>query len=148
MEKLMQAVLRWGPALAVMLAIFWFSSIPAAQVSQAAGPVIARAPRTLPAVLPTVPPLRISWLKVGHAAGYALLGAAYLHAAGPVRRRAGLWAVLAAALYAVSDEFHQQFVPGRGAGMTDVLLDTASAAGAVLTFRLIQLAGRGEKGHG
>jgi len=31
MEKLMQAALRWGPALAVMLAIFWFSSIPAAQ---------------------------------------------------------------------------------------------------------------------
>jgi VanZ family protein len=30
-------------------------------------------------------------------------------------------------LYAVSDEVHQLFVPGRGAQVTDVLIDNAGA---------------------
>lgn len=31
-------------------------------------------------------------------------------------------------IYAVSDEFHQLFVPGRGAQLKDVLIDCAGAA--------------------
>ena len=37
-----------------------------------------------------------------------------------------------AALYAVSDEFHQHFIGGRSAQLSDVLLDSAAALGAVL----------------
>ena len=37
-----------------------------------------------------------------------------------------------AALYAVSDEFHQRFIGGRSAQVSDVLLDSAAALGAVL----------------
>jgi VanZ family protein len=36
-------------------------------------------------------------------------------------------ALLISALYAISDEFHQLYVPGRGAQISDVLLDSAGA---------------------
>jgi VanZ family protein len=43
------------------------------------------------------------------------------------RSRDFLAALLLAALYAASDEFHQSFVPGRDASVRDVLLDTCGA---------------------
>jgi VanZ family protein len=43
------------------------------------------------------------------------------------RSRQFLTALLLAALYASSDEFHQKFVPGREAAVRDVLIDTCGA---------------------
>jgi VanZ family protein len=48
--------------------------------------------------------------------------------------RAAFLAVLAVALFGVTDEFHQSFVPGRRAAIDDWALDTASAALAVYVF--------------
>jgi len=45
-------------------------------------------------------------------------------------------ALLLAALFAASDEFHQTFVPSRGASVWDVLLDTTAAATAQLLLWL------------
>ena len=45
------------------------------------------------------------------------------------------WALIVigiAAAYAISDELHQWFVPGRGPSVSDVLLDTSGAAAAQL----------------
>ena len=42
-----------------------------------------------------------------------------------------------AAVYAAGDEFHQSFVPSRGASPWDALLDTAAAATAVLVLWLL-----------
>lgn len=42
------------------------------------------------------------------------------------------------ALYAASDEVHQIFVPGRGPGVGDVLLDSVSAAAAIILVLLIR----------
>ena len=47
------------------------------------------------------------------------------------RNREFWLALLLAALYAASDEFHQKFVPGREAAVRDVMIDT-SGAGAGL----------------
>jgi len=44
------------------------------------------------------------------------------------------WAVLVTSLFAVSDEFHQSFVPGRRAAIDDWALDTLSAALAIYVF--------------
>ncbi len=41
-------------------------------------------------------------------------------------------AVAASALYACTDEFHQNFVPGRSAQLSDILLDTLGALIGVL----------------
>jgi VanZ family protein len=68
--------------------------------------------------------------KGGHLVGYALLGLAYLHALAPrglASPKAARIAVLFATLYAMSDEIHQVFVPGRGAGVRDVVIDVVGA---------------------
>jgi VanZ family protein len=83
--------------------------------------------------------------KGGHIVGYALLGLAYLRALvpkGEARLRAAAFAVGLAAFYGATDEIHQVFVPGRGAGVTDVLIDTVGASLGV-GLQLIRQARRG-----
>lgn len=46
-------------------------------------------------------------------------------------RKAALFAFLCAVLFAVSDEIHQMFVPGRQSAVVDVLIDSAGAAGGL-----------------
>ena len=46
-------------------------------------------------------------------------------------------AIAAAALYAMTDEFHQSLVPGRGPQWTDVLLDSSGAVLGALIMALI-----------
>jgi VanZ family protein len=55
------------------------------------------------------------------------------------RGRRALAAVAIAAIYSLSDEFHQLFVPGRGASLVDCGIDTAGAAVGML---LIYIRGR------
>ncbi len=59
------------------------------------------------------------------------------------RARTALWAVLAAGLYALTDEYHQSFEPGRTASWMDCGIDTAGAALGMLGFftrnRLVQM---------
>jgi VanZ family protein len=44
--------------------------------------------------------------------------------------RWAIWAVILAGAYSALDEFHQLYVPSRGASVWDCLLDTAGAAAA------------------
>ena len=58
----------------------------------------------------------------------------------PVRKAAHMseYAVLGiTAAYAVTDEFHQLFVPGRAGRVTDVLIDSAGAFLALLAIHII-----------
>jgi VanZ family protein len=48
--------------------------------------------------------------------------------------RSAFWAVLVTSLFAITDEFHQSFVPGRRAAIDDWALDTLSAALAIYVF--------------
>lgn len=89
------------PAFLVMLAIFLFSARP----SDAA---------------PLDLLMRILY-KTGHVAGYALLALSYWRACEfRANRRWFVW--LLAITYAVTDEFHQSFVPGRHPAAFDVLV--------------------------
>jgi VanZ family protein len=77
--------------------------------------------------------------KSAHTFEFAVLGALSLRAltAGrmPGRRALGV-AVLLAWLYALADEFHQRYVPGRSADWTDILFDWSGALiGAWLWLR-------------
>lgn len=108
---------RWGPALAMMAAIFFASSQTSADLPSFEGwwDLLVK--------------------KGGHLLGYGMLGAAYLHGLahgrGVTFRRAAL-AVVLAALYAASDEFHQGFVAGRSPSPLDVLIDTVGACAGTL----------------
>ncbi|MBC8536732.1 VanZ family protein [Feifania hominis] len=115
-----------GAIVAVLRALPWFGSLPEAQIvsiAAAIGAVVR---------------------KCAHFAGYLLLGVFVAPAAASWSRRwqscAGL-SLGVCALYAVSDELHQYFVPGRSCELRDVLIDTAGAAvgvGLVLTVILLR----------
>jgi len=106
----------WLPLIVWMGLVFWFSSQPQ------------------PIDLPE------SWLetlvgKGGHVLGYAGLGLLWWRALaarwGKCDRRTVTLAFFLTVLYAISDEYHQTFVPGRSGNPVDVLID-AAAAGLVL----------------
>lgn len=89
--------------------------------------------------------------KCAHFVLYALLG---LSAGGmfvsPRRKYPGIWlyTVAFSTLYAVSDEFHQSLVAGRGPMLRDVLIDTAgSATGAAVFIALLILYNRKDKNY-
>ena len=103
--------LRWLAPLTWMGGIFWLSAQPS---------------------LPSAPePLADLVLKkTCHFVLYAVLAVLWMWALtseGWSRGRRARVALLICALYAVSDEVHQMFVPGRGPRVTDVLIDIAGA---------------------
>lgn len=71
--------------------------------------------------------------KLGHILLYGLLGIFLFAAIGA--KRSLLWVSLVVTFYAVGDEFHQAFVPGRYARLGDIMLDVLSAVVAVLLVR-------------
>jgi VanZ family protein len=86
----------------MMLLIFWFSSQPSDEL------------------------MHFDWAdrivkKGGHMIGYGILAISYWHALS-YRSDKRWFAWLLAVLYAVTDEFHQSFVPGRNASLWDVLV--------------------------
>lgn len=105
----------WLPALVWMAAIFFLSA------------------------QPQLPGLSEHWLdnlikSGGHFAGYAVLAILYWRIArrGPWRRQTALAIAFAGAvLYALSDEFHQSWVPNRDPSLVDLMVDAAGAATAL-----------------
>lgn len=94
-------IFQFLPAFLMMLAIFLFSAHPSDNV-----------PLSL---------LERIFYKGGHVIGYAMLSLSYWRAFRFDRTR--LWlAWLLAVLYAVTDEVHQMFVPGRHPAAFDVLV--------------------------
>lgn len=77
--------------------------------------------------------------KLAHVAEYAILGAVLYFALQPSSRSSIVWdrsaairAFGVAALFAVLDEIHQSFVPGRGPSSIDVAIDCAGVALGIL----------------
>lgn len=106
-------LLRFLPALFCMAIIFYFSSQP-------------------PVGLVQEPTTRFILLKSLHTLGYIALSIAYQFGF-----RSAKTSLLASLLYAASDEFHQSFIPGRNARITDVLIDFFGAIiGILLLTRL------------
>lgn len=68
--------------------------------------------------------------KNAHFFAYLVLGALVangLRSIGVIGYRAIVFALLICVLYAISDEVHQLFVPGRGGQVKDVIIDSAGA---------------------
>jgi VanZ family protein len=109
---------RWGPVLLMMGLIFLASSVPSDR-------------------MPKVENFDTLVKKGGHMLGYALLGMSLVRAQGHFTLKTFLWACLGTGLYALSDEFHQSFVPGRNATLVDVAIDlTGFLVGQVLLSRV------------
>jgi VanZ family protein len=101
----------WLPVVAWAALIFVFSSIPDLGTGLGGWDLVLR--------------------KLAHAAEFGVLGALLLRATG----KAGL-AILLGVLYAVSDEVHQSFVPGRQGALLDVAIDAAGVLCGVVVWQL------------
>ena len=129
---LARALWIWGPAIALMVAIFGASAI-----------------SDLPA-----PPAGLSD-KTVHALVYGLLGALVLRAVARaewagVTIVAAPVAALISSLYGVTDELHQGFVPGRSTEALDMVADAvgaSGAAGAIWAWSIIRASWREQKAH-
>jgi len=124
-----RALVLWGPVGLYALAIFVESSI-----SQ-------------------VPALPSGFTdKDGHGLLYAGLAVLVLRAASGARwegvtLRAAAAAVAFAAVYGITDEFHQWFMPGRTADVNDWVADCSGAAAAVAAVVLIAHFAKKRRNH-
>jgi len=96
---------RWLLVMVWMAIIFWFSAQPKAALNFGQSTLVS---------------------KLAHVTEYAVLG--WLIQRARDDRQAGWQSWLMAAIYAVTDEFHQSFTPGRHPLATDVLIDSLGAA--------------------
>jgi VanZ family protein len=134
-------VWRYGPVVAWLAFIFFASTgeMSAANTSRIVAPLL----RWLyPAI--TEPQLTFAHFivrKLAHFSEYAVLALlaarAFLTSTQNVlRRRWLLLALLLVTFYALSDEFHQAFVPTRTSSIYDSMIDTAGGATALLVLAL------------
>lgn len=76
--------------------------------------------------------------KNAHFFAYLILGilvANGLRSIGVIGYKAIGFGLLICVLYAISDEIHQLFVPGRGGQVKDVIIDSAGAIVGILVYR-------------
>lgn len=145
MSKHREGFLRWLPLLAWMTVVFLFSSdsFSVPRTSRFLGPFFGW---LLPHAQPeTIATCIFAIRKLAHALEYAVLALLAWRALGGPEidgfrpwiwgRAARAW--LIAAVYAASDEWHQSFVPSRGAAVADVLIDATGAAGALALLALV-----------
>lgn len=115
----------WFPLLVYSGMIFYVSSMPALDAPQ----VMPHADKFFHLG---------AYFPFGFLAARALVGTS----SGLTGFRLGLGAVGLTALYAVSDEFHQMFVPGRTASAGDVMADVIGGILGVLVYQIIFLKSR------
>ena len=109
-----RAVSRWLPVVLWAAVIFALSSIPSLSTGLGFWDTLLR--------------------KSAHLTEYAILGALLFRALGQAAPALALGVA-----YAVTDELHQHFVPGRHASPLDVALDGVGVAlGLVIATRLLQ----------
>lgn len=95
-------VYRWSPAALLMVVIFVLSARPSTE-------------------MPSFGIWDYFVKKGGHVAGYGLLALTYWRGLG--LERGGKWLAWGLAIcYAITDEIHQSFVPGRHPALWDVIL--------------------------
>ncbi len=80
-----------------------------------------------------------AWTRVvAHFSEYALLAALWSWALAPwLGRRAFVVAAAISLLYAITDEYHQSFVPGRDSDPLDVLVDALGITAGLLVVRAV-----------
>jgi VanZ family protein len=123
-----------------MVVIFLLSNEPSTTSSERSGAIV-EVVKTIGTSLPNDVLIFIT-RKLAHIIAYLILGFSMflvVCAHTPNVRKAILVSILFVCLYAITDEFHQTFVPGRSGEVRDVLIDTAAgAAGVLVTYAIIR----------
>ena len=122
-------VLPWLAVLIWASLIYLFSSLPSLSTGLGAWDLIIR--------------------KIAHMGEFTILATLLWSAIGNLGYRLLLAlpvACVLALLYAVSDEYHQQFVPGRNGSARDVVIDAAGITMAVFAILCVKSRNSGKSG--
>ncbi|WP_391207798.1 VanZ family protein [Psychrobacillus sp. L4] len=140
----MRKYLSWLAVILWMCLIFYFSHQPATESSELSTGIAELIEITVEKVAPNADFITENFhhlvRKNAHFFIYLLLGVLLLHALKLNRigkYRAMGFALLICVLYAMSDEVHQLFVPGRGAQVKDVFIDSAGATLGIIVYSII-----------
>lgn len=138
-------IIEWSTVVFWMGLIFYLSHQPASTSSQLSSGIMSFFINTIESVLPF---LNIDWTgfhfivrKGAHLTAYFILGILVLHAFRSFKMifwRRLLIAFIICVMYAISDEVHQLFIPGRSGEVRDVLIDSVGAAGGIGVYGLIK----------
>lgn len=124
--------------------IFYLSHQPASVSSELSGsfvdvvvPIISLLPLAIDSEV-----IHFYLRKSAHFIAYFTLGFLVLHTIrlfNGMRVRSGVLALLIAVLYAISDEVHQLFIPGRSGEVGDVVIDSAGSFTGICIYVLLSL---------
>ncbi len=125
-----------------MIIIFYFSHQPVNESSQLSEGISKPIVEKLESIIKTdIVEEKFDYLirKIAHFTEYMILGILMYIASSKnniPRNKKVLWCILLCALYAITDEVHQAFVPGRAPRVFDVLIDTAGSITGILITKL------------
>ena len=133
--------LSWVGVVLWMAVIFYLSHQPAAVSSNLSSDITEFIINAVEDVFPDtgidIRDLNHIVRKNAHFIAYFILGILMVNAfKGSVlpRRRSVIWALVFSVLYAMSDEFHQLFIPGRSGEVRDVFIDSTGAFFGIAFF--------------
>lgn len=148
-QKRIQKIVPWVLVLLWMVLIFLFSHQPATESAQLSSGITEKILNIINKVLPKISINQESFnhfiRKAAHFGVYFVLGFLVINALVISNRPRNTWSkldifligMLISVLYAISDEVHQLFIPGRSGELRDVLLDSlGSLTGIVCMFIL------------
>ncbi|MBQ3182803.1 MAG: VanZ family protein [Clostridia bacterium] len=152
MKIIIKCILLWSLVASLMIFIFAMSAEPAAESTETSG-------RTLRAIFNVIYPGFKNFdearqqeiidqnqyfiRKTAHFSVYTLLGMLVSLAIAQHTNKFSLISYGTGTLYAISDEIHQLYVPGRSGQISDVLLDSAGVLlGCILIFIIYKTVNR------
>lgn len=143
--KNIHRTIAWILVIFWMGVIFYLSHQPAGASSELSSGITQIVIHIIDSVIPFVQLQEDGWhffiRKSAHFIAYFMLGILIIHAL----RVSGLYryqmiiAITISFLYAISDEVHQLFIPGRSGEVRDVLIDTLGATSGLLIYRIFNL---------
>lgn len=143
MEK-NKTIISWALVIFWMSAIFYLSHQPSIESNNLSVGITERIIKTLDSQLSNV---HIDVEKFNHIVrkgahffAYLILGTLVINAISKNNGSSIKWimvSIIICFMYAISDEVHQYFIPGRGPAVFDIFIDTFGAATGVLLYQIL-----------
>ncbi|GEN46657.1 VanZ family protein [Alkalibacillus haloalkaliphilus] len=136
----MKKLVSWLAVLMWMGLIFYFSHQPGEQSSELSGSVVDLVLSIVPFIDADTDWVHYLIRKAAHFFIYFVLGILVMNAlrvSGVELKRSAWVTIVVCLLYAISDEVHQLYIPGRSGEVSDVVLDTVGAGFGVLLYVVI-----------
>lgn len=137
-------ILAWSLVLIWMSIIFYLSHQPATQSDSLSMGIVDRIINTIEPIIKDtdIHTVNLNYIirKTAHFGAYLILGILVVNAISKSQRLNIKWIIISIIIclaYAISDEIHQGFIPGRGPSVSDVLLDTLGSITGVIGYKWI-----------